>query len=105
MKVEKVTPVIMCGGSGTRLWPVSRKNYPKQFAKFFGERSLLEETCCRISTNKFNRPILVHSIEHKYIIESQLKSAGIFNSINIAEINPKGTSVAILLSAMVALKK
>lgn len=57
--MKNITPVILCGGSGTRLWPLSRKSHPKQFLKLFGNNSLLQETVLRVRNNKlFSKAIV-----------------------------------------------
>ena len=71
-----ITPVIMCGGTGTRLWPVSRASMPKQFQAFVGERSLLQETAMRAAGAGFAPPVVVASAAHRFVIEDQLSAIG-----------------------------
>ncbi len=73
----KVRPFIMCGGSGTRLWPVSRDASPKQFANLLGDRSTFQETLLRVSdTDIFDTPLIIANIAHRFTIERQLKEIG-----------------------------
>ena len=75
---NSVYPLIMCGGSGTRLWPVSRDASPKQFATLIGSRSSFQETVLRVSkTHIFNKPVIIASAAHHFTIERQLKEIGI----------------------------
>jgi mannose-1-phosphate guanylyltransferase / mannose-6-phosphate isomerase len=74
----KVRPLIMCGGSGTRLWPVSRDSSPKQFAALLGDRSTFQETLLRVSdSNIFDTPLIIANIAHRFTIERQLKEIGL----------------------------
>jgi mannose-1-phosphate guanylyltransferase len=66
----KVKPVIMAGGSGTRLWPLSRRLYPKQFIKIFDDLSLLQKTLIR--NKSFGKPIVIVCEEHKFIAAQQI---------------------------------
>ena len=79
--LKKICPVILCGGSGTRLWPLSRKSLPKQFVPLFNNKSLLQITLDRFFSNdskaKFDtqstklaeQAICVGSIEHKFLMK------------------------------------
>ena len=70
-------PVILSGGSGTRLWPLSRQNQPKQFLALIGDRSLYQETVLRASRLPHaQRPITVCSDEHRFMVGEQLQSVG-----------------------------
>ena len=72
--MKKITPVLLAGGSGTRLWPLSRKSYPKQFSKIVGNNSLFEESIRRIKTSEkiqFEDPIAItnNSFRLKFWVE------------------------------------
>ncbi len=54
-----ITPVLLCGGSGTRLWPLSRKSYPKQFSKLVGDASLFQASATRLAGEGFAAPLLL----------------------------------------------
>lgn len=74
----KITPVILCGGGGTRLWPLSTPIKPKQFLNLSGERSMLAETVARVSDPaRYNAPIAVGSARHEALLRSQLPGARI----------------------------
>lgn len=63
----KIIPVIISGGLGTRLWPISRKTYPKQFLDFFDNLSLFEKTILRFKDDQdFAKPIIVSNHEHRF---------------------------------------
>jgi mannose-1-phosphate guanylyltransferase len=94
---NKITPVILCGGSGTRLWPLSRPQKPKPFLPLLGERSLFEETLARLSSpDLFAPPIIVAGAAHVALIEAQL--AGRPAHI-IVEPAARNTAPAIALAA------
>ena len=95
----KVTPIILAGGSGTRLWPVSRGAMPKQFCKISTEASLFQQTVKRVSNNAlFNAPIVVLNQEHKEIVDQQMLEVGI-NKGNAAEMLgvDKGAQISLVL--------
>jgi len=60
-----IYPVILCGGSGTRLWPSSRKSYPKQFSKLIGERSLFQATVTRLAGPDFGAPLILTNADFR----------------------------------------
>lgn len=103
----KVIPVIMCGGSGTRLWPLSRKKFPKQFLKFSSEVSLFQDTILRlgglvseqIEIHKF---LIVTNEEHRFLVAEQLREIGITNADIILEPSSKNTSPALTLASLFA---
>jgi len=69
-------PVIMAGGSGTRLWPLSRQLYPKQFLALTGERSMLQETVARLEGMDAQAPMILCNEEHRFIVAEQLRQMG-----------------------------
>ena len=73
-----IRPVVMCGGSGTRLWPASREAFPKQFAPLLGERSTFQETLIRVSDPVlFGKPLIVTNKIHRFMVERQLAEIGL----------------------------
>lgn len=70
----KIFPVVLAGGSGTRLWPLSRKNFPKQFLSLHGERSLLQQTMQRAITLPFEKTLVVSNEAHYFLCQEQLQS-------------------------------
>ena len=72
-----IHPVVLSGGSGTRLWPMSRTLYPKQLLSLLGEESLLQQAVKRVCNDRrFNAPLLVANEEHRFIIAEQLREIG-----------------------------
>src|SRR5690606_21768979 len=69
-------PVILSGGSGTRLWPLSREAYPKQFLPLLGGDSLLQATWRRVAPLATQPPIVVANVDHRFMVAEQLRQAG-----------------------------
>ena len=97
-----IFPVILSGGSGTRLWPVSRKHYPKQFLKLTSELTMLQETAMRVT--HLRAPILVCNDSHRFIGAEQLQQLGIKPTATILEPLARNTAPAIILAALNALQ-
>jgi mannose-1-phosphate guanylyltransferase len=95
----KIIPVIMAGGSGTRLWPLSRGAYPKQFLKLVGETTMLQQTCERAQKFTTEAPIIICNEEHRFIASEQLRIIGIDNAKLILEPVGRNTAPAIALAA------
>ena len=96
----KIFPVILSGGSGTRLWPLSRKNYPKQYLPLIDEYSMLQNTIQRLVGIEFlESPIVVCGSEHRFIVAEQLKYIGIEDSSIILEPIGRNTAPAIASAA------
>ena len=70
---DTITPLIMCGGAGTRLWPTSREDRPKQFLALFGPHSTFQDTVRRVSDPAlFGRPIIVTNANYRFLVAEQL---------------------------------
>src|SRR6516162_2257994 len=70
---QKIIPLIMCGGAGTRLWPASREVRPKQFLPLFGARSTFQDTLVRVSdASLFDRPIVITNAAYRFMVMEQL---------------------------------
>lgn len=75
---DRIHPVILCGGAGTRLWPASREALPKQFLKLVGERSTFQETCLRVGDpSLFERPVVVANRDYRFLVREQLEEIGV----------------------------
>src|SRR6201995_3368784 len=73
-----ISPLIMCGGAGTRLWPASREVRPKQFLPLFGARSTFQDTLLRVSdASLFDRPIVITNAASRFMVREQLAEIGI----------------------------
>ncbi|MEP9399351.1 mannose-1-phosphate guanylyltransferase/mannose-6-phosphate isomerase [Mesorhizobium sp. KR2-14] len=95
-------PVIMAGGSGTRLWPLSRQHYPKQFHALTGERSLLQETVMRLEGMEAATPLLICNEEHRFLVAEQLRQIGQEDLTILLEPVARNTAPAIALAALYA---
>lgn len=98
-----VIPIILSGGSGTRLWPLSRKNYPKQLLKLLNDYSLLQNTLLRV--DYLSSPIVVCNQEHRFLVAEQLLEIGIEDAKILLEPEPKNTAPAIALAALEAIRQ
>ena len=94
-----IFPVILCGGSGERLWPLSRKSYPKQFLELVGDGSLFQQSATRINCETSN-PIIVTNDDYRFIVRQQLQEVGIEEADVIIEPEGKNTAPAILVAAL-----
>ncbi|MGO4716408.1 mannose-1-phosphate guanylyltransferase/mannose-6-phosphate isomerase [Bradyrhizobium sp. 2TAF24] len=75
---ERIIPLIMCGGAGTRLWPASREGRPKQFLRLFGERSTFQETMRRVSDpTLFERAVVITNAAYRFMVTEQLAEIGL----------------------------
>lgn len=97
-----ITPVIMAGGTGSRLWPLSRELYPKQFLTVTGEQSMLQQTVARLSGIEHVAPVLICNEEHRFIAAEQMRLGGYAHSGIILEPVGRNTAPAIALSALQA---
>jgi mannose-1-phosphate guanylyltransferase / mannose-6-phosphate isomerase len=99
-------PVILSGGSGTRLWPLSRKNLPKQFLPLAGDSTLFQQTVARAQTLPgATSPIVVCSEDHRFLVAEQLQMLGISDASILLEPVARNTAPAIALAALQALGK
>jgi mannose-1-phosphate guanylyltransferase/mannose-6-phosphate isomerase len=99
-------PLILSGGSGTRLWPVSRKNFPKQFLPLAGKETLFQQTLARTrQLPNVAAPIVVASENHRFIAAGQLLEAGIEGAAILLEPFARNTAPAIALGALQALER
>lgn len=91
-----ITPVIMCGGAGARLWPASRQSLPKQFIALLGARSTFQEAVLRVAGEHFAKPIVIANTDHRFVVAEQLQALGIEAEIVLEpERRDSGLTVAI----------
>ena len=95
-----IIPVILCGGSGTRLWPLSRKSYPKQFSTFLGDQSLFQATARRLSGPAYGPPLVLTGADFRFLVTDQLAEAGISDATILIEPEAKNTAAAVLAAAL-----
>jgi len=101
-----LVPVVLSGGVGTRLWPVSRKLFPKQFHDFFGGGSMLQETVSRLSCiSQCVDPIVICNEEHRFLVVEHLKAIGVEPDAIILEPVGRNTAPAIAVAAIAAMEK
>lgn len=93
-------PVILVGGSGTRLWPSSRKAYPKQFIKLFGKESLYQATLKRFSGEAFASPLVMTGDEFRFMATDQATDIGLTDARVVVEPQPRDTAAAVLSAAL-----
>ena len=100
MSSQSLLPVIMAGGSGTRLWPLSRTLYPKQFLTLTGSNSMLQDTVARLQGLEHQAPVLICNEEHRFIVAEQLRQRHFAHSGIILEPAGRNTAPAIALAAL-----
>jgi mannose-1-phosphate guanylyltransferase / mannose-6-phosphate isomerase len=96
-----IHPLLLCGGSGTRLWPLSRKAYPKQFAQITGTQSLFQQAATRLSGEGFTPPIIVTGNDFRFIVTEQLAAVKIAPRAVLIEPEGRNTAPAVLAAALV----
>ena len=97
-----IQPIILAGGTGSRLWPLSRETFPKQFQKLYGEMTMLQTTIKRLEGLNCLTPIVICNEEHRFIVAEQLKEINQLHDNIILEPFSKNTAPAIALSAFYA---
>lgn len=106
----KLQPVILCGGAGTRLWPLSREQYPKQLLALHGDQTLLQATVCRLGKapaaagEQLLAPIVVANEDYRFITAEQLRQAGVTTSTMLLEPVGRNTAPALTLAALIAMQ-
>ena len=91
-----ITPIVIAGGSGTRLWPHSRKSFPKQFINIVGKESLLQQTLQRLTNRDlFKPPLIICNERHRFLVRHQCEEIGIKDPVIIIEPEGKNTAAAI----------
>ena len=95
-----IYPLLLCGGSGTRLWPLSRKSFPKQFARIMGDDSLFQHAAKRLSGAAFAAPIVVTGNDFRFIVTEQLAACELAPSAIVIEPEGRNTAPAVLAAAL-----
>ena len=95
-----ITPVLLCGGSGSRLWPLSRKSYPKQFAALTGSESLFQASVRRLCGPEFAAPLVLTNADFRFIVTEQLAEAGVEPGAILIEPAGRNTAPAVLAAAL-----
>ncbi len=101
--MSTVYPVILCGGSGTRLWPLSRKSYPKQFVPLIGETSLLQQCAERLkgpADTPYAKPLILTNEAFRFIVPEQLMAIGVDPGPILIEPEGRNTAPAVLAAAL-----
>jgi len=100
--MREVLPFILCGGSGTRLWPLSREAYPKQFHKIAGPETLFQQTCKRLSGDLFGDLSVLSNHRHRFLIAEQLEEIGASAANIVLEPVGRNTAPAAAIAALIA---
>lgn len=106
--MSKIYPILLAGGSGTRLWPLSRKSYPKQFSNLIGERTLFQSSACRLVSSDvldFAPHITLTNADFRFIIGDQLQEISIEPGPILIEPEVKNTAASILAASLFAYSK
>ena len=100
MSTHTIVPVILSGGSGTRLWPVSRESFPKQLWPLLSRHSLMQDTVLRAQGGEFSGPVVVCNEAHRFMIAEQLREIGVTNARIVLEPAGRNSAPAIAAAAM-----
>lgn len=95
-----IHPILLCGGSGTRLWPLSRKSYPKQFARIVGDESLFQASARRLSGADFAAPTIITGSDYRFIVVEQLAGIEIAADAILIEPSARNTAAAVAAAAV-----
>ena len=102
--MKHVYPVLLCGGSGTRLWPLSRKSYPKQFVPLVGRQTLFQDTAARLTGQgaglAFQRPVVLTNADFRFIVTEQLSALKIDPMAVLIEPVGRNTAPSVLAAAL-----
>jgi mannose-1-phosphate guanylyltransferase/mannose-6-phosphate isomerase len=100
-----VHPVILSGGTGSRLWPLSRSLFPKQLLALAGKHSLIQDTALRTDGADFAAPLIICNVEHRFLIAQQMREAGISPEAIVLEPMGRNTAPAAAIAALMVEKK
>lgn len=96
----RIHPVLLSGGSGSRLWPISRETYPKQLLPLASDRSMLQDTVARVAGEGFASPLIICNQEHRFLIAEQMRAIGVQPSAIILEPFGRNTAAAVVMAAL-----
>jgi len=99
-----IVPVVLCGGSGSRLWPASRESFPKQFLAFTGDESLFQDTIRRVGGADFGAPVIVTGADYRFLVAEQMRAIGVKGDI-VLEPFRRDSCAAIAAAAHLALAR
>lgn len=102
MNANNIIPVIMCGGSGTRLWPLSRAQFPKQFLPLVNDTSMLQDTLARLPS-QHQAPVFICNEDHRFLVAEQVKQTNQTKATILLEPKGRNTAPAVALAALDAL--
>ena len=99
----RIVPVLLSGGAGSRLWPLSRETYPKQLLSLLGENTLLQQTALRVDDRLlFTEPLVLANAEHRFAIGEQLRAVGVADPTIVLEPCGRNTAPAVAVAALLA---
>src|SRR5215471_11490090 len=98
--MSMIYPVILSGGTGSRLWPLSRSLFPKQLLALAGEHSLIQDTVSRAQGAGFAAPLIICNTEHRFLIAEQMREAGIAPQAIVLEQVGRNTAPAAATAAL-----
>ena len=105
VKDFRLVPVVLCGGTGTRLWPLSREALPKQFWPLLGQGSMLAETLRRATGDRFTAPVIVASEAHRFQVAEILREAGLSGARILLEPQGRNSAPAVAVAAAQVLRE
>lgn len=103
VKLISIIPIVLAGGSGTRLWPLSRQLYPKQFLPLVSDRTMLHETIARMDGLQASPPLMICGESHRFTVAVQMRSSGKASGKILLEPAGRNTAPAVALAALYSL--
>ena len=103
--MRKISPFILCGGAGTRLWPLSREAFPKQFQKLPGPQTLFQQCCQRLQGALFEPLSVLTSQQHRFLVAQQLEEIGSSAANIVLEPVSRNTAATACVAALIAARK
>ena len=97
--IQPIVPVVLCGGTGSRLWPISRESFPKQFVEVSENHSLFEQTIKNVSGAQFDRPLVIASEAHRFLVLKHLNALDVECDILLEPVG-RNTAPAVLMAAL-----